>query len=292
MTIRVNGEEIPEAAVQFELNRPVKFYAKHISPEQIREQMGLLKKKAKEQAIGAKLLIAEALRLNLRAPPASVDARFNKMVDDAGGSEAFNELLGKQNLTEDILRESIGRGRQVDMLIEKITEGISDPTEAEMAEHFRKHAREYVKPDRAQAQHILIKAGSDSEEDKKHARSRLLEIRKRIEEGASFADQAAAYSDCPSGRKTGGSLGWFSQGMMVPEFDRAVFSMEVGQLSEVIETSLGYHIILKTAHEDGGEATFDEVRDKIHEFLRHTRRGQAISEYVNDLKKKAVIEKC
>jgi peptidyl-prolyl cis-trans isomerase C len=94
---------------------------------------------------------------------------------------------------------------------------------------------------------------------------------------------------CPSG-KEGGSLGWFGRGMMVPEFDQAVFSMNVGDVSDIIETQFGYHIILKTDHEAPREADFDDVREQIRDFIRHARRGEAMTVYVDELKSKATIE--
>jgi len=289
MTIRINGQELPPEAIRYELERLLRFYAEHLSAEQLRAQMDALKTKATEQAIGARLLIGEANRLDIKAPEGDVDDRVNTMIENAGGQENFAQLLEQQNLTEEMLRRSIEQGRRVDMLVDKITEGTPEPTEEEMSEHFEAHSQEYATPPRAQAQHILVRS-EDNDDDRNAAKTRLSEIKERIEEGADFASEAAAHSECPSGKKTGGSLGWFSRGMMVPEFDEAVFSMSVGALSELIETSFGYHLIHKTGHEDGGEAAFDEVRDKVREFLRHARRGEMIAAYVAELKAKAVIE--
>ena len=122
------------------------------------------------------------------------------------------------------------------------------------------------------------------------ARAKVAAVRERVTSGGKpFADEAAAHSMCPSG-KEGGSLGWFSRGMMVPEFDQAVFAMQVGEVSDIIETQFGYHIICKTDHEPMGEADFDQVREKIRDFLRHARRGEAMTAYVEELKAKATIE--
>lgn len=185
---------------------------------------------------------------------------------------------------------SIAQGLRVNQLVDRIAAGVKDPTDEELQAHFETHRREYRRPDRARAQHILLVPDSASTADRETARSRLQEIRERIVEGAAFADQAAAHSQCPSGRQTGGSLGWFSRGMMVPEFDKAVFSMAVGELSEVVETSVGLHLIQKTGDERGGNVELDEVRDKVRDFLRHARRGEAIAAYVAELKRNAVIE--
>jgi len=292
MVIRVNGEEIPESAILFEFNRLVKFYSEHMSAEQIKQQMDVLKQKARDQAIGAKLLMNEANRLDIKVPTDEVEERVAKMVENAGSPEAFDKILASQNLTMDVVRDSIEKGRRVDQLVTKITADVPDPTEAEIRAHFEAHAKEYTKPARVQARHILIKPHAATTEDKQTAQARLLEIRRKIDEGTDFGEMAAAHSDCPSGSKAGGSLGWFSRGMMVPELDKAVFAMEVGELSDVIETSLGYHLVSKTAEQEGGTATLDEVRGKVRDFLRHARRGEAISAYVAELKEKAAIKEC
>jgi foldase protein PrsA len=290
MAIRVNGQTIPDTAIQYEFDRLVKFYSEHVSVAEIKKQFDALKKKAKEQAIGAKLLIEEAARLDIKVPQSDVDAKLEALIVNAGGRECFENLLKKQRISENVVRAGIEQGRRVDILVDRITTGISDPSEEELQAHFKQHEREYVKSDRAQVQHILITPASTSDADRETAISRLEEIRRRIEEGADFADQAAAYSDCPSGKKTGGSLGWISKGMAVPKLDKAIFSLATGKLSDVIESHLGFHILRKTAQEKGGKAVYSEVAENIRDFLRHAKRGIVISEYVEDLKKKAVIE--
>ena len=290
MTLRVNGEPIPDGAIQYELDRLVKFYSDHMSAEQIKQQMESLRRRARDQAIGAKLLIAEAARLDLPVPGREIEERLQAMIESAGSEAAFEQLLERKGLTANMVRDSIQNGRRVDILIEQIAAEVSDPTEAEIRAHFDQHKEEYTRPERAQAQHILIECSDDTDTDRQVARSRILEIRQRIQDGAAFEDEAAEHSACPSGVQAGGNLGWFSRGMMVPEFDEAVFAMDVDALSEPVETPLGFHIIRKAAHEEGGPATFEDVREKIRDFLRHVRRGEGIAAYVEDLKQQAVIE--
>lgn len=290
MALTVNGQLIPEEAVQYELNRLVQFYSTHMSTAQIKEQMETLRKRAREQAVGAKLLMEQAEKLDLKVPAEPIDEKLAAIVESSGGQEKFAETLLKQGVTEDELRKSIERGCRVDMLVAQVTGDIPDPTEEEMQAHFEAHAHEYIQEPRAQAQHILIKPASESDADRETARSKLLEIREKIVEGADFSDMAAAHSECPSGSRSGGSLGWFSAGMMVTEFDAAVFSMAVGELSEIVETPLGLHLIYKTGFEEGGEPEFAAVNDKVRDFLRHVRRGEALSAYVRELAEKAVIE--
>lgn len=286
----VNGQTIPESAILFEFNRLVQFYSQHMSGEQIKAQLSALKRKAVEQAIGAKLLIQEADKLGIEASAEDVQARMDDMIKSAGGRAAFEDVLAKQNLSESMVRDSIAQGRKVDLLVEQLTRGVPSPTLEEQREHFRQHAAEYRRPARAQAQHILVKPDSDADVDHQVAKSKLEEIRCRIQDGADFGDEASAHSDCPSGKQAGGSLGWFSPGMMVKEFDNVVFDMSVGELSGIVETQFGYHLIHKLDEEKGGEVAFEDVQDKVFDFLRHARRGDVISSHIRDLRKNADIK--
>lgn len=288
--IKVNGQQIPQEAIQFELERLVRFYAEHGMPQdQVRAQMPALVQKAIEQAIGAKLLIDEANKLDIPVSDAEVDEQVEKIVKQVGGREAFQNALKQQKISEADFREQMRRGRRVDKLVEKAVAEVSEPTEDDIRKHFEAHKEEYAKGERVLAQHILITPDGDTQASKDEARAKIVTIRERVVGGKDFADEAAAHSMCPSG-KEGGSLGWFSRGMMVPEFDQAVFSMSVGEVSDIIETQFGYHIIYKTDHEAAGEADFDQVREQVRDFLRHARRGEAMAAYVGELKAKAEIE--
>lgn len=291
MTLRVNGVEITDEAIQFELSRLIRFYSEHMSEAEVRNQLELLRKKARDQAVGARLLIEEAERLDFEVPEGEISARVEQMLEESGGREAFRELCSRQNMTEDMVRQAIARGRRVDMLIERVTEGLDDPGEEDIRTHYDAHTAEYTTSARSQAQHVLLCPASDNEADRATARSRLLDIKRRVEEdGEDFGDLAAAHSECPSGQRAGGSLGWVTRGTLVPEFDDVLFRMAPGTLSDVVETSLGLHLIRKTAHEDSQPADFDAVHDKIRDFLRHVQRGAAVAAYVTDLKTKAAIE--
>lgn len=214
------------------------------------------------------------------------------MIEQVGGREVFDERLRENGYTEESLRQNIEQGSKVDILIEKLCEGMNDPDEVQMREHFETNRESYIQPERASAQHILIRPASVSDADRVTAESRLEEIHDQIQKGANFADLAAAHSDCPSGKQGGGSLGWFGRGMMVPEFDEVVFSMNVGALSDIIETQFGFHLIYKTGADEGGEASFEESEPKIRELLRHDSRGKCIAAHVAELREKADISGC
>ena len=273
MIQRIEDDEVSEAAVEFELKRLLRFYSQHISQPQLAARMDALREQARKQAIGVRMLINEAWRLNIPVPDKEVDDALEKIVTDAGGPEHFETFLARQNITEELLRESIRDSRRVDRLIRQIIADVKEPTVAEMRAHFETHRQDYEKPERRRAQHILIKPESDTPQAKQKAKARLKDLRKKFTAGKGFSDLAAAYSDCPSGQKAGGSIGWVARGVLTPPFDEALFATAIGEASEVVETALGFHIVLANASEQGGPASFEEAQDSIRELLLHSRRG-------------------
>jgi len=96
--------------------------------------------------------------------------------------------------------------------------------------------------DQIRASHILVSTDARSKDD---AKAETETLHKKIADGADFADVAREVSDCPSGA-SGGDLGQFGRGMMVPEFEEAAFALDVDGLSGPVETDFGYHLILRT----------------------------------------------
>ena len=287
--ITINGEPLPQEAIDFEYRRISQYYANHMSPEQLKANDDKLRKQAVEQAIGAKLLLNEASRLDIEVPEEMIDKKIQPMIEQSGGPEVFAQRLQENGVTEQQLRDNIAEGCKVDLLIERICEGISDPTEEDMKAFYENNKKHYVQPERVAASHILIRPNSSSDDDRVTAESRLEGIAQEIRDGKDFGELAAQHSECPSGKQNGGSLGWFSRGMMVPEFEQAAFDMAVGDISDIIETQFGFHIIMKTAEDEGGQASFEESRDKIRELIRRDQRGKCVAAYVADLKGKAEI---
>ncbi len=289
--IKVDGQVIPAEAIQFEFERLVRFYSEHgWSNDQIKANLPELVEQAQNQAIGAKLLLDEAAKLDIPVSEAEVDKQVEGIIEQIGGREAFNKALEAQKTTEAKFRDQMRQGKRVDKLVEQATTGSQEPTEADIEKYFAEHKAEFSKGEQVLAQHILVTPDGDAPVSKSDAYSKISSIRERIASGAkTFESEAAEHSTCPSG-KEGGSLGWFGRGMMVPEFDSEVFAMAIGEISGIIETQFGYHIIKKTDVNKGGDPDFNDVREQIRDLIRHARRGAAMTAYVEELKSKAKIE--
>ena len=281
----VNGVEISGDAVQFELDRLVRFYMSHgMTMDEVKRNLPKLEEKALDQAIGAKLLLDRAQELDIPLMAADIDAEVSKVVTQVEGPENYKKALDAQGITEVQFRKELEKGAKVNKLVEQACAGVADPTEDEVAKFYEAHKAEFVVPHQVLCQHILVKGSDDAALDKIKA------IRERIVSGgADFAEEAKKNSDCPSGQE-GGSLGWFGRGMMVPEFDKVAFEMKKGEVSGVVSTQFGYHIIYKADEKGGGQQTLVDVHDQVKDLLRHEARGRAMDAFVAELRANAKIE--
>ncbi len=287
----LNGQEISGEAVQFELDRLVRFYMSHgMTIDEVKKNLPQLEEKALEQAIGAKLLLDRAAQLDLPVTASDIDAEVQKVIMQVGGEENYRKALEAQGITEEAFRRELEKGARVNMLVNQACAHVDEPTEDEVTAFYNAHKAEYVVPQQVLCQHILVKSEEgDLPEAKSAAFEKIREIRERILAGGDFAEEAKKNSDCPSGQE-GGSLGWFGRGMMVPEFDACAFDMKKGEVSNIVQTQFGYHIIYKADERGGEEQTLVDVHDQIKELLRHNARGRAMDAFVAELREKATIE--
>lgn len=287
----VNGQEISEEAVSFELDRLVRFYMSHgMSMEEVKSNLPKLREKALDQAIGARLLLDRSMQLDIPVSSADIDAEVAKVIAQVGGEDNYKQALEAQKISEEDFRKELEKGARVNRIVEQACSGVPEPSEDEVSAFYEAHKEEYVEPEQVLCQHILVKSEEgDLPEAKSAAFEKIREIRERILGGADFSKEAKAHSDCPSG-KEGGSLGWFSRGMMVPEFDKCAFEMGKGEMSDIVTTQFGYHIIYKADAKGGAKLTLVDVHDQIKDLLRHEARGRAMDKFMAELKESAKIE--
>lgn len=147
-------------------------------------------------------------------------------------------------------------------------------TDKEIEDYYNENKDKFVSPATVNASHILV----DSAEKAK-------EIYEKIEKGEiSFEDAAKEYSSCPS-KDNGGSLGDFGKGQMVPEFDAAVFSMAVGEVTkEPVQTQFGFHLIRLNGKNEGETMALEAIKDRLSQQLLMQKQQKAYESRVNQLK--------
>ncbi len=147
-------------------------------------------------------------------------------------------------------------------------------SDKEVEDYYNENKEKFVSPATVNASHILV----DSEEKAK-------EILEKIEKGEqSFEDAAKEYSSCPS-KENGGSLGDFGRGQMVPEFDAAVFAMEIGEITkEPVQTQFGYHLIRLNSKKEGESIALETIKERLSQQLLTQKQQKAYESRVNQLK--------
>jgi peptidyl-prolyl cis-trans isomerase D len=153
----------------------------------------------------------------------------------------------------------------------------------ELQSYYDQHRDQYRTPEQVKVSHILIKTplpGADGKVDEKgvtDAQHRAEDLLKQIKGGAKFEDLAKKYSEDPGSAKESGSLGWIGKGRTVPEFEKAAFSLPKGQMSDLVKSSYGFHIIRVDDKQDAHMKTLDEVKDQIEPILKQ-QKGQQLAQ--------------
>jgi peptidyl-prolyl cis-trans isomerase D len=143
-------------------------------------------------------------------------------------------------------------------------EAAVNPTDADLQRLYTQNQEAFRTPERVKARHILLKTQGKPASEEAAIRAKGESLLKQIKGGADFAKLAKENSEDPGSAANGGDLGdWITHGQMVPEFDKAIFALKVGETSDLVKTQYGYHIVQTLARQDAGIRTFAEVRNEL-----------------------------
>ncbi len=171
-------------------------------------------------------------------------------------------------------------------IVEKI-----DVSENDIQLYYKAHQEEFTTPEMVRARHILIKVDKSASEDaKKKAKEKAEGILKRIKSGEDFAKLASELSDDPGSKENGGDLGFFPKGKMVPNFEKAAFALKPGEMSSIVETPFGFHIIKVEEKKEAVIEPYDKVKDKVREKVRAEFKKRRVEEFVQKAMKDAGAE--
>lgn len=280
---RVNGVDIPSA----ELERAIRNLEANVGQQVPAERRSEIYRGILDQLIDQRLLELEAATRNIKATDAEITAGIDQMKKQAPSAEAFAKALASRKLTEADLRAEARQRLSVDKLLTTEIEPKAAVTEADIADFYKKNPQFFMQPEAVRASHILLKA--DTPEAKVAAKAKAEDLLKQIKAGADFAALAKQHSNDGSAA-SGGDLGFFPRGQMVKPFEDAAFALKPGEVSNVVESEFGYHIIKSGEHRDARTVPLAEVSDRIAQALRQQKQQQLAQEFVQSLKTKAKVE--
>jgi peptidyl-prolyl cis-trans isomerase C len=178
----------------------------------------------------------------------------------------------------------------IEYLKKEVTNKV-EVSEEDIKAYYESHKDEFKTPEMVRSRHILIKTDpSASDNDKKKAKEKADEILKKIKAGEDFAKLASDVSDDTGSKPKGGELGFFPKGRMVKPFEDAAFSLKPGEVSGIVETQFGYHIIKVEEKKEPGMEPFDTAKEKIKQKLLQERTKTKVTEFIEKTMKEANIE--
>ena len=246
-----------------------------------------------DNLIDRKLTDQKIKELNIQVP----EEEIRQAIDDVRkqnnipSQEAFVAALTSQGLSFDQyrtqLREQIEKLKLVSMEVRAKVQ----VTESEMKEYYTTNLAKYTEEETYRARHIFFKTGEKaSPKDILRAKSTALAVLDDAKAGKDFAELAKRFSEDPAARKDSGDLGSFKKGDMQPELEKTLLSLKPEEISDLVPTPMGFHIIKLEARVPGSTKPFEAVKADIEEILYRKKSEERYSQWAKDLRSKATVE--
>ncbi len=291
---KVNGTEISGKSFDRSYAAAVQQFANIGWNESNSEQMADLKNKVLDRLINLELLYQQSEKKEIAIDDKVIEEQYAMFVKQFDQKEDFLDFLGKNNFTEEEFKQDFKKKMRISKLQKALYAEFNESvvvTDNDAREFYEKNIDGFKIPERIRASHILISVEKDADAaTREEARAKIEEIQKQIKEGKDFAELAKTYSSCPSG-KEGGDLGFWSRGQMVPPFDDAAFKLQPGEVSDIVETEYGYHLIKLTDRNEGGTLNFEDVKARIKDGLRQQKIDSKFEQYMETVRSNAKIER-
>jgi peptidyl-prolyl cis-trans isomerase C len=284
---RVNGQPIPRA----EFERAVRTVEARAGGPVPAERRSEIYRNILDQLVVYRLLAQEAGTRKVTVSDAEVEARIDQLRQQFPDEAAFAKALAEQKTTVDRLREDARNDMVVTKMLESAVGSEVGVSDQEIAAFYEQNQEQFREAESVKASHIMIRAEQQADEaTRKQARERAESLLQQVRQGADFAALAKEHSQDPGSAADGGDLGFFPRGQMVPAFDAAAFTLEPGQVSEVVETPFGFHIIKVAERRPDRQVSLAEVRNDIVEFLSAQQKQGKAESFIEQLKAKSKIE--
>ena len=284
---RVNGETISKADFDEAVKELEASAGQPVPAEQRNEVLrGVL-----DQLIGYRLLVQETKARKVTVADTEIDARIAEIRKQFPTEDAFKQVLTQRGLTLEKLRTDARDDLMVSKMLQAEIGTKAAVTPAQITAFYQQNPSQFQQGERVRASHILIAFPENADAAAKlAARTKAETILKDVKAGKDFATLAKANSQDPGSAPNGGDLGFFQQGQMVPPFDKAAFTLAPGEVSDLVETTFGYHIITVAEKQGARTVPLDDVRPQLEQFLEGQNRQVQTQAFVETLKAKGKVE--
>jgi peptidyl-prolyl cis-trans isomerase C len=284
---RVNGETINKA----EFEKAIKNVEGRAGGQVPAEQRDRVYRGVLDQLIAYRLLMQETKSRKIEVPETDVDARVAQIKQQFPSEDEFKKVLAQQNLTVEQLREDAKSDMRVAKMLESEVNSKVAVQPQQVNTFYQENPDKFQQPERVRASHILIRTEENADaKTKEAAKAKATDLLKQVKAGGDFAALAKEHSQDPGSAVQGGDLGFFQQGQMVGAFERAAFALRPGEVSDIVETPFGFHIIKMAEKQPARTVPIDEVKPQIEQFLQNQQRQQKTQAFIESLKSKGKVE--
>lgn len=241
----------------------------------------LVIKNAKELA-EKKLLLNEAQKAKTSLSQAKIDSVLNVQYSHAGGEDNFLQMLNQNGVSIETVKSEMQKGLTIQTYLDEVLKSQTKVSEDELQQVYQEDKT-------ASVRHILLMTQGKSDSAKQEIHKKMESILAEARAGADFAELAKKYTEDPGSKQNGGLYENFGRGRMVKPFEDAAFSVPVGEISDIVETQFGYHI-LKVVDRQKETRPFDEIREQLEKQLKQKKFNEAYQVHINALKEQAGFE--
>jgi len=243
-----------------------------------------------KQLIGSALLYQESKKAGIKVDEKAVDERLEQWKKRFPNEEEYKKAMSTANLSVPQMKDDIKKGMTIEkFIVERFVDKTTVP-EKEIKAYYESHSNLFKQPEQVQASHILIKVEPKAKEsEKEDALKKIREIQKKQIKGDDFAKLAKEYSQGPSNVK-GGDLGYFKRGQMVPAFEEVAFKLKPGEVSDIVTTRFGYHLIKVVGKKPESTVPYEEIKERLGQYLKQEKVQKEVGQLVEKLRKEAKVE--
>jgi peptidyl-prolyl cis-trans isomerase C len=283
---RVNGE----AVTKFDFDRLIKNMEVSSNQPVPPDRRDEVYRRALDQLVTYTVLTQETRARKITVSDAEIDANVKQMRSQFPNEDAFTKALAARGMTIEKLKSDAKIDMSITKMMEAEVANQPAPTDAQTREFYDKNPDKFKQDEAVRASHILFRVAEDADAaTKKKALDQAQSVLKQARAGADFGELAKKYSADGSAQQ-GGDLNFFTKGQMVPAFDQAAFTLKTGEISDIVTTQFGYHIIKVTDRRAPSTVPFEQVSERIKEFLAEQQKQQKATAFIDSLKQKAKIE--
>jgi peptidyl-prolyl cis-trans isomerase C len=244
-----------------------------------------------DELIGITLLQQEAKAQHIGPTEQELDQQVAARKKQFPSEEVFQKALKQTGLTEALLRQQTRDQIAVQKYVE--TQVISKAPVSEQAtkDFYDKNKDKIQSPDRMHLRHILIAVkNTATPAEKEKARAKAEDLHKQLVGGADFAKLAAANSDDPTSKVRGGDLDWVAQGQAPPTLEKAAMALKPNEISPVVESPFGYHIIQLLERQAAAQVPYEQVKDRIGLMLKQRQAQESVQARIKELRSKSKVD--